>query len=137
MPDLELEPAQICGAPGIAVRGELDMATAPELEEALDRAVGASVGAFVLDLCDVSFLDSSAINLLMRTRALLGREDRTLVVVCPPGSVRRVFALTGIEELFALFGSRDEAARALVPVDPRRRPAGHRSDVKFQSQVSE
>jgi anti-sigma B factor antagonist len=119
MSELHLEPAQISGAPGVAVRGELDMGTAPQLEEALDSAVGATVGAFVIDLCDVSFLDSTAISVLMRARALLGREDRALVVVCPPGSARRVFELAGIEDLFALFGSRDAAAQALVPADQR------------------
>jgi anti-sigma B factor antagonist len=118
MPELDLEPAQISGAPGIAVRGELDIATAPELEEALDAAIAGSVGAFVIDLCDVTFLDSTAVNVLMRTRALLGREDRALVVVCPPGPVRRLFELAGISDLFALFGSREEAARALVPAEP-------------------
>jgi anti-sigma B factor antagonist len=119
MSELHLEPAQISGAPGVAVRGELDMGTAPQLEEALDSAVAATVGAFVIDLCDVSFLDSTAISVLMRARALLGRADRTLVVVCPPGSARRVFELAGIEDLFALFGSRDAAAQALVPADQR------------------
>ena len=118
MPELELEPAQISGAPGIAVSGELDIATAPELVEALDAAVAASTGAFVVDLCDVTFLDSTAVNVLLRTRALLGREDRALVVVCPHGPVRRLFELAGVSDLFTLFESREAAARSLVPADP-------------------
>ena len=68
-----------------------------------------------MDLCDVTFLDSSAINVLLRARAQLGRRDRQLVVVCPHGPVRRVFELAGVSDLFALFESRAEAAAALVP----------------------
>ena len=51
----------------------------------------------------------------MRARDLLGREDRQLAVVCPFGPVRRVFELSGLSELFALFASREAAAAALVP----------------------
>jgi anti-sigma B factor antagonist len=117
MPQLELDRVQLHGIPAFAISGELDIANAPALERALDRAVAQSVGAFVIDLCDVAFLDSSAISVLMRTRAVLGRDDRTLVVVCPPGAVRRVFGLAGVEDLFTVFDSRADAAAALVPAD--------------------
>ena len=53
----------------------------------------------------------------MHARALLAREDRDLVLVCPHGPIRRVFELTGVSDLFALFGSREAAEEALVPVD--------------------
>ena len=44
----------------------------------------------------------------MRARALLGREDRVLGLICPPGSTRRALEITGVDELVALYGSRDE-----------------------------
>jgi anti-anti-sigma factor len=112
---LEVEQASWSRAPGVIVRGEVDINTAAKLTEALDAAIRESVGAFVVDLGDVVFLDSSGINALMRARALLGRDDRPLIVVCPPGQVRRVLDLAGIADLFALFGSREEAAGALAP----------------------
>ena len=99
------------------VRGEVDLATAPMLTEELDAAMRDGEGAFVVDLCDVSFLDSSGVSLIMRARALLGREERELVVVCPPGPVLRIFEIAGVMDLLALFGSRDAAAEALVPAD--------------------
>jgi anti-sigma B factor antagonist len=109
--------APVGGAPGAAVRGEIDMATAPMLEEMLDAAIRDSTGAFVLDLGEVEFLDSSGITSLLRARALLGREDRELVLVCRPGPVLRVLEQTGVADLFATYESRDAAARALVPAD--------------------
>ena len=75
-------------APGLTVRGELDMASVARLELALDAAIRRSVGAFVLDLCDLEFLDSRGLSALLRARALLARDERTLAIVCPPGPVR-------------------------------------------------
>jgi anti-anti-sigma regulatory factor len=54
----------------------------------------------------------------MRARALLGREERELVVVCPPGPVRRIFEVAGVVDLLAVFDTREAAAAALVPADP-------------------
>jgi anti-sigma B factor antagonist len=95
-------------AAGVAVRGELELATATELSAALDEAIRTSEGPFVIDLSNVGFLDSSGIACLMRARALLGREDRVLGLICPPGSTRRALEITGVDELVALYSSRDE-----------------------------
>jgi anti-sigma B factor antagonist len=103
--------------PGVAVRGEVDIGVVETLEEALDGAIRDSVGAFVIDLSDLDFIESSGLHVLQRARGLLGREDRALAVVCPHGPVRRVFELSGLSELFALYESREEAAAALVPAD--------------------
>ena len=114
---LEITPAPLDDVPGIALAGEVDIAVAKQVEAALDDGIRDSAGAFVVDLCDVEFLDSSGIGLLMRARALLGREERELVVVCPPGPVRRIFEVAGVVDLLALFDTRDAAATALVPAD--------------------
>jgi anti-sigma B factor antagonist len=103
------------GAPGVALRGELDIDAVPDLEHTLDTAIRDSAGTFVLDLCELTFFDSSGMRLLLRARALLGREDRALVIVCPPGPVRRLFDVIGIADLLLLYASREEAAAALVP----------------------
>lgn len=103
------------GAPGVAVHGEVDIDAAQELEAALDAAIRDSAGAFVIDLSDVDFIDSTGLHALLRARSLLGREDRALAVVCPFGPVRRVFELSGCSELFLLYSSRDEVLAALVP----------------------
>ena len=55
--------------------------------------------------------------MLLRARALLGREDRALVIVCPPGPVLRLFEMVGIADPLFLYPSREGAARALVPAD--------------------
>ena len=96
------------GVAGVAVRGEVELATTPALTAALEEGIRRTSGAFVVDLVAVDFLDSSGIACLVRARALLGRDDRALALVCPPGSVRRVLELTGIDELVPVYGSGDE-----------------------------
>ena len=101
------------GAPGVLVRGELDIETARRLTHVLDMEIRASEGPFVVDLCDLDFLDSSGVNVLVRARALLRREDRELIVICPPGAARRIFEMTNLAELLVLFDSREQAAASL------------------------
>ena len=99
---------------GLALRGELDVATAEELEAALQEALLGSNGAFLLDLSGLEFMDSGGVNALLRTRALLGREERALAVICPPGAPRKVLDMIGVADLFAIFTTRDDAQAALV-----------------------
>ena len=94
--------------------GALSLATAAQLSAALDEAIRTTEGPFVVDLSNVGFLDSSGINCLMRARALLGRDDRTLALICPAGSSRRALDLVGIDELVALYASREEVLRVLA-----------------------
>jgi anti-sigma B factor antagonist len=114
-PALEVRDAPLSGAPGVAVTGDVDVATAPTLEEALDTSIRESAGAFVIDFCDVTFMDSSGVNVLLRARALLGRQERDVVLICPPGGVLHVLEVIGVADLFAVFASRAAAARHLVP----------------------
>jgi anti-sigma B factor antagonist len=101
--------------PAFAVHGDVDLAAVSGLEEELEAAVRDSAGAFVVDLTDASFIDSTGLQLLLRVRGRLGREDRALALVCPHGPVRRVFELAGLSDVFALYPTRDAAAAALRP----------------------
>jgi anti-anti-sigma factor len=113
----EVDDAGLGDAPGVAIHGEVDIGTVDGLERVLERAILDSVGAFVIDISDVAFLDSSGIQALLRARGVLGREDRALALICPPGAPRRALEVSGCAELFVICGSREEAAAALVPAD--------------------
>src|SRR5215204_3870198 len=91
---------------GLRLRGELDAATAPQLETTVREALLESEGAFVLDLSDVTFMDSGGVNELLRARSLLGREERALALICPPGQVSDVLDTIGIADLFTRFETR-------------------------------
>jgi anti-anti-sigma factor len=100
---------------GVAVRGEVELATEPALTSAVQEAIRHSSGPFVIDLSGVDFLDSTGIHCLVRARALLGREERALAILRPRDNVRRVLAIAGIDELVPVYDSYDELARAMRP----------------------
>jgi anti-sigma B factor antagonist len=117
VPRLETSATKIGGADAIAVAGELDMETAPRLTEQVEVAVWNTVGVFVLDLTEVTFLDSSGLHALLRARAYLAREDRPLVLVCPNGPARRVLDLASVLDTFVVYPTAEAAAASLLPAD--------------------
>ena len=105
---LEVLELDLGEAAGVAVRGELELATAAELSAALDDAIRRTSGPFVIDLSNVGFLDSSGIACLDARPCAAGPRGPHLGLICPPGSTRRALEITGVDELVALYGSRDE-----------------------------
>jgi len=112
---LEINETRIGGARGLALKGELDFETATRFTEQVEFAVWGTQGAFVLDLTEISFLDSSELHSLLRARALLAREDRPLALLCPPGTARRVLDLAGALDTFAAYSTVDSLEAALIP----------------------
>ena len=78
-------------------------------------AVWGTQGAFVIDLTEVDFLDSSGLHSLLRARAVLARENRSLALLCPPGTARRVLDLAGTLDTFAAYSIAAALEAALIP----------------------
>ena len=109
-PVFAVKPLPQPGPPGVRARGEIDLSVGPELAARIEAGVAASEGAFVVDLCNVDFMDTTGVSVLLRARAVLARDDRSLAVICPPGPVRRIFEVAGVADLFVLFDSRSTFA---------------------------
>ena len=92
----------------LAVAGEVDMDTAPELQAAIEAA-GIRAFEIWVDLTETTFMDSSGLHALNAARAQLVLANRRLALVCPDGPVLRVLALTGLDEMFEIHGSRPAA----------------------------
>ena len=84
----------------LTLRGELDLATVPLLQEHLDRAVRGR-GTVVIDLSGLRFIDSSGLRVLVRAERQLRASGGRLVLVRGPRAGRRVFELTGLDRYFA------------------------------------
>jgi anti-sigma B factor antagonist len=93
--ELELEPRFDGDTATIIVRGEIDVATAPQLRELLHDLVQRGSKQIVLDCRELRFLDSSGIGLLVATSKRLG-DGGSVVVDSPPDHVRKVLELTGV-----------------------------------------
>ena len=79
----------------VACGGELDLTTAPELEELLSSS--APYGELEIDLAGLAFIDSSGLRLLLSERERMGRDGGQLRVVGVQGAVAQVFAISGLD----------------------------------------
>ena len=100
----------------VAVRGEIDIFTAPEFKERITKAIDAGRSLVVVDLGGTSFIDSSSLGVLISAhRRLSGRGGR-LVIACDVPAVRNTFRITGLDSVLSIVESR-EAALAPAPDD--------------------
>jgi anti-anti-sigma factor len=94
----------------MSLTGELDMASAPALHEAVERAQGR--GPIVVDLRDLTFIDSMGIRALIQIYAAGQNGHASVSFIRPQGEVvQRVLAIAGVEGLFAWVEPPDEEAR--------------------------
>lgn len=99
----------------IAVRGELDLSTAPDLEGPLDAAVDGGGSSVLIDLAECEFIDSTGIALIVRAWQQLdgnGRSSR-LAICSPNHQVRRVLDVSGLDQSISVHATRDEGIAAL------------------------
>jgi anti-sigma B factor antagonist len=78
------------GTARLELRGELDIGTAPQLDEAVDRALGDGCRDVILDLGATTLLDSSGLGALIRAARTVDARQGTMAVESPPGSEARV-----------------------------------------------
>jgi anti-sigma B factor antagonist len=106
------------GVRAFTIRGELDMNTAPELEQALEQALADEEAAIMLDLSSCEFIDSTGIALIVRTWQRLDREGGGggkghVVLCCINTQVRRLLKITGVESSISLHEERGAALAEL------------------------
>jgi len=97
----------------VAVRGEIDLFTAPELKQKLTDAIEGGKSRIVVDLTDTSFLDSTALGVLIGAVKRLRSRDGALVIVNVDQNIAKTFEITGLDQIFTIRASRDEALAAL------------------------
>ena len=97
----------------VAVRGDLDLHTAPELREVLGRAIDEGRNRLVVDLTETSYMDSSGLTALVVAHKRVRKRGGQLVVVNVDPSIGRTFEITGLHLLFPLVRERSEALARL------------------------
>jgi anti-anti-sigma factor len=84
----------------ILVAGELDLSTCPLLEEKINEAFAARPGTLVVDLQDVTFIDSSTIKTLLLAQARIITGGSAFFVRAAGGPVERLLELCGLGAAF-------------------------------------
>jgi anti-sigma B factor antagonist len=87
---MEISASHSEGTAHLELRGELDIAAAPRVEEAVDRALGDGCREVVFDLGGTTLLDSAGLAALIRAARTVDARKATMAVVSPPGSEARV-----------------------------------------------
>jgi anti-sigma B factor antagonist len=92
------------------VHGEVDIETAPALREALLPVLEHQSGPVVVDLSEVSFMDSTGVHVLVDTSRRLEPQNRRLAIACREGGqVHRLLALVGLLDTLTVRRSRESA----------------------------
>jgi anti-sigma B factor antagonist len=81
----------------LQIQGEVDLATSPELEEALNAVIDGGYRDVQVELAEVSFLDAQGLRLLVSAAERL-KPTGSLLLVNPSKRVRRVLEITGLDE---------------------------------------
>ena len=105
----------------LAVRGEIDLFTAPELKQVLAESIESGRVRIVIDLTDTTFLDSTALGVLIGAVKRLRSRDGALAIVNVDENITKTFEITGLDQIFTIVPTREEAIDA---VDPAHDAAG-------------
>lgn len=86
----------------IALAGELDGATAPFLVRTLIEVNQVLTGDLVLDITQLSFVDSTGLSVFVSQQKQLSAKGRRLVIYGPTAMTRRLFQITGLEDVLTI-----------------------------------
>ena len=98
----------------LAPRGELDIATAPLLERAVERACAEDAEQLVLDMRRLDFIDAGGLRAVSAARALCAQQGLEFRIVFAGGQVERLFRLAGVLERLPF---RAEDVRAVLTTE--------------------
>ena len=96
----------------VTVAGEVDVYTAAQLRSVLDEEIGAGHARLEVDLDEVSFLDSTGLGVLVGRLKLVRNHSGWLRIVCSNDRILRVFRITGLEKVFGIHDSLEDALAA-------------------------
>jgi len=89
--------------------GEVDLYTAPRFKEDLVALVDEGATTIIVDLSQVTFIDSTALGVVISGVKRLHEVDGRLLVVADSRPVTRILGITGLDKVLSIVGDRDEA----------------------------
>jgi anti-sigma B factor antagonist len=93
----------------VAVMGEIDLFTAPEFKQRVSAPIDAGRKHVIVDLTETTFIDSSSLGVLIGAHRRLRRLGGRLVIVCSDDAIVKTFRITGLDGVFTIVRTLDEA----------------------------
>lgn len=101
---MNIEIVERDGSVILLVDGEIDIATAPQLDEALARAEATEATAVVVDLDRVGFIDSTGLHVLLKYALMSSQNGQRLRLTKGSPQVRRLFEISGTRDHLPFLG---------------------------------
>jgi len=97
----------------ISLTGEVDLYTAPELKQQLLDAIGNGAKDVIVDFTRTTFIDSTTLGVLVGGVKRLRPNGGRLSIVCSDRNITKIFEITGLDRVFTIYPTRDEALEKL------------------------
>ncbi len=109
MAEISIEIQTASDVPVVRLTGELDIDQAVRVREHLDKVIDAGSLRFVIDLSDVSYIDSTGLGMLVAVHKRLVAEQGFYVLTVPRASQRKVFEITGLSSVLVIIESLEDS----------------------------
>jgi anti-sigma B factor antagonist len=93
----------------IALKGEVDLYTAPEFKQQLIDVIAKGAKDVIVDFTETTFIDSTTLGVLVGGVKRLRVQDGRLSLVCSDRNITKIFEITGLDRVFTIHPTRDEA----------------------------
>lgn len=112
--ELSLSTRDIGGTVVLDVVGEVDVYTSPRLRERLTELVNEGVAQLVVNLGGVEFIDSTGLGVLVGALKRIRSRSGSMSLVCTSDALIRVFTITGLERVFEIYPTVEEATAPTI-----------------------
>ena len=102
----------------IELGGEVDLYTAPEFKERMVELIESGKKQIVVDLSKATFIDSTTLGVLVGGVKRLRPSGGSLALVCTDQNISKIFEITGLDRVFPIYKSRDEALQNAGSAQP-------------------
>ena len=93
----------------ISLTGQVDLYTAPEFKQQLLEVIGQGGKNVIVDFTSTTFIDSTTLGVLVGGVKRLRAQEGRLSLVCSDRNITKIFEITGLDRVFTIYPTRDEA----------------------------
>ena len=94
----------------LAIEGEVDVYTSPQLKQDITQLAEKGVKHLIINLSQVEYLDSTGLGVLIGGLKRLRENEGNMALVGPGMRISRIFEITGLDKIFDIYPSEEEAA---------------------------
>lgn len=111
VPQFEMTVPEVSGVPVLKVRGEIDVASAPDFHASISDIIGRGPEVVIVDMSEVSFIDSTGLGVLVSAEKETREAGKDLRLVVTQPQIMKLLELTGLDEVFTVLSSTNDAVR--------------------------